>query len=185
MRVIAAATFFAAIAMIPAACVIADPPTDLPQLGELRPRIVRESVVPSMSSVIGQWPGTFIIPVELSNPLSDLEWAAFMDYNPASSSGFLDNGAVDKSAADGGIRTVRVDLKPPPDNGCHIVEIVVALKWEGQKTTQSLHNPPPPGGDSATWVFNLSGDLAGCPVRDAGLTPLIDGSADAEAGTDQ
>lgn len=187
MRVIAVVTIVVATAMVADACVIADPPTDLPQLGELRPRIIRESVVPSTSSVIGQWPedGKFIIPVELSNPLADLEWAAFVDYNPTVPSGYWDNSTVEKSPATGRIRMVEVELKRPLDNGCHIVEIVVALKWEGSKTTLSLHNPPAPGGDIATWVFNLSGDPSGCAVPDAGIRPLVDAATDAEAGTDQ
>jgi hypothetical protein len=184
---IVTASIALAMAMAIDACVIADPPTELPQLGEMRPTIVRASVAPSMSSVLGVWPDKFIVPVEMSNPQADLAWATFVDFDPVTGFGIQAKGtktAAQSSAAGGG-RMLELAIAKPNDNSCHIVEIVVALRLPDEITGgKSLHTPPPPGGDTAMWVFNLSGDLAGCPVRDAGISPEIDGG-DAEAGSDQ
>lgn len=162
------------------ACVIADPPTDLPRLAEMRPTIVRASVVPSMSGVLGRWPGSFYVPVEVSDPLVNLRWASFIDYDPVTGDGYVTDGTStpEQSPADGRVRKLRVDIRDPGDNGCHIVEIVVALNLDASDTKRA-HTPQAPGGDTAMWLFNLSGDFSGCPIRDAGISPVVE----AEAGT--
>jgi hypothetical protein len=167
------------VATIIDACVIADPPSDLPRLGEMRPTIVRESVVPSMSSVLGRWPTTFVVPVELSDPQAEIAWASFIDYNPATGAGVQQfDVAKPGSSTNGRIHTLEIPIQQPADNGCHVVEIVVGLRLNAL----NVHTPEPPGGDTATWLFNLSGDLSGCPIRDAGIVPIIDADAGADAG---
>jgi len=179
-RVVATVAALVTTCVLVDACVIADPPTPLPQLGEMRPAIVRASVVPSTTSVLGSWPSKFIVPVELANPKADLFWASFVDYNPATGEG-IDNNDVstyEPSSTQGRIRTLEIPISMPSLDRCHVVEIVVALRLN-TSSTQTAHTPEPPGGDIVSWFFNPSGDLAGCPVLDAGLVPIVD-----DAGTD-
>lgn len=181
--------------LVVVACVIADPPTDLPRLGDMRPTIVRASVVPSTSAVLSQWPDAFVVPVELSNPQAVLQYAVFLDYNPAtadrndpSDTSLMVQGkkTTEDSPAQGRIRMIEVASVPRPTDGCHVVDMVVQLDNGALPTVQTLRNPPSPGGDTVTWFFNLSGDLSGCPPLDAGIRSIVDAGADGEAGsTDQ
>jgi hypothetical protein len=50
-----------------------------------------------------------------------------------------------------------------------VIEVVVALSLESRDNPSTAHTPRPPGGDSITWFYSGNGDLAGCPVLDAGL----------------
>jgi hypothetical protein len=166
------------------ACVIADPPTDLPTLPELRPVIVRGSVVPSASSIVGRWPDKFIVPVELVDPSVRIFYSAFVDYNSATGEGI--DGAPQTSdfelnSTNGRVRTLEVPITPPSLDRCHVVEVVVALRLKATTDPKNAHTPDEPGGDSVTWFYSPSGDLAGCPVLDAGITPL-DLDAEAEGG---
>ena len=177
------ATFATACATV-AACVIADPPTDLPRPAERRPTILHSSVVPSTSAVLGRWPDKFIVPVELSNPNADIAWASFVDFNPVTGEGFDNNDITRRAPSEtGNIRTLEIPVGKPSLDRCHVVEIVVALSLNAS-STQTLHTPEPPGGDIVRWFYSPSGDLTGCPVLDAGLE--LDGSADAgtEAGAE-
>lgn len=183
-RVVATVAALATTCVLADACVIADPPTPLPQIGEMRPTIIRASVVPSTTSVLGTWPSTFIVPVELSDPKADLFWASFVDYNPATGEG-IDNNDVSKyepSSTRGRIRTLEIPITTPSLDRCHVVEIVVALRLN-TSSPQTAHTPEPPGGDIVSWFFNPSGDLSGCPVLDAGLFPDAGAGDAAEAGS--
>lgn len=163
------------------ACVIADPPTDLPRPSERRPTIVRASVVPSTSSVLGSWPSKFIVPVELSDPLAEISWASFIDYNPVTGEGFIqdDTSKYEPASTRGNIRLLEIPITVPSLDRCHYVEVIVALRLN-TRDPRNAHTPEEPGGDSVGWFFSPSGDLAGCPVLDAGLQPL----SDADAGDD-
>jgi hypothetical protein len=166
------------------ACVIADPPTELPRSPERRPTIVRSSVVPSTTSVLGSWPSKFIVPVELSDPRADIQWASFVDYNPATGEGFdqTSKSRDEPAATNGNVRTLEIPITTPSSDGCHVVEVVVALRLN-TTDPRNAHTPESPGGDSVSWFYSPSGDLAGCPVLDAGLTPFdVDAEASAEAG---
>jgi hypothetical protein len=171
-----------AAAILVNACVIADPPTDLPRLPDKRATIVRASVVPSTTSVLGSWPTKVIIPVELSDSRATLKWAAFVDYNPATGEGYDSKGESNEATStNGNIRTLEIPITTPSSDRCHIVEVIVALNLNLNTTdSRTLHTPEPPGGDSVSWFYSPSGDLAGCPVLDAGLNPRVD--SDAEAG---
>lgn len=182
LRALAGGTLLALAALIVGACVIADPPTELPRSPDRRPIIVRGSVVPSTTSVLGTWPSLFIVPVELSNPLSPLQWATFVDYNPVTFDGFDQNGVspYEAQTTRENIRMLELPISKPPSDRCHVVEVVVALNLN-TTDIQNVHTPLPPGGDSVSWFYSPSGDLAGCPVLDAGLEPI---EADAEAGAE-
>lgn len=161
------------------ACVVADPPSDLPVLPELRPTILRGSVVPPPSAVLGRWPQTFKVPVELSDPRSPIIWAAFVDYNPSTGEGLDGQPRIsefDPGSTEGRVRTLDIPITTPSLDRCHVVEVVVALRLVATTDTRNAHTPAPPGGDSVTWFFSPSGDLAGCPVLDAGL-PADDGGS--------
>ena len=166
------------------ACVIADPPTELPRPAERRPTIVRASVVPSTTAVLGSWPSLFILPVELSDPRSDLLWATFIDYNPATGEGFIqtDKSVYEADSTNGNIRMLEIPIPVPSADRCHVVEVIVALRLN-TRDPRNAHTPEEPGGDSVSWFYSPSGDLAGCPVLDAGLQPLQPDS-DAEAGVE-
>jgi hypothetical protein len=163
-----------------ASCVVADPPTELPTLPPSRPVIVRGTVVPSVSAVLGRWPETFIVPVELVDPRVTIYYSAFVDYNPATGEG-LDGRpqAIQPTSTPGAIRTLEIVITPPALDRCHTVEIVVALNVSSFTDPRIAHTPPEPGGDSVNWFFSPGGDLAGCPTLDAGI-PVGDADADAE-----
>jgi hypothetical protein len=162
-------------------CIIADPPSDLPRLPERRPTIVRSSVVPSASAIVGTWPTKFIVPVEMSDPTLDIAWASFVDYNPFTGEGF-DNTDVSPggSSAQGNVRVLEIPIGQPSLDRCHTVEIVVALRLN-TSSPQTTHTPEPPGGDIVSWIFSPGGDVAGCPTLDAGLVGVVDAGSDAES----
>jgi hypothetical protein len=171
-------------ALVVGACVIADPPTELPREPTRRPTILRSSVVPSTTAVLASWPSLFIVPVEISNPLSTIEWATFIDYNPATGDGFKQAGdsTYESRTTNGNIRTLELPIAMPTSDSCHLVEVIVGLDLI---TTdgRNAHTPQAPGGDSVSWFYSPSGDLAGCPVLDAGLSRVPDAEAGAEAGS--
>ena len=58
-----------------------------------------------------------------------------------------------------------------------MIEVVVALRFAGQDGI-GAHAPLEPGGDIVTWFYSPSGDLAGCPVLDAGIEPIAPDAGD-------
>ena len=161
------------------ACIIAEPPTDPPRLPLARPTIVRGSVVPPASQVLGRFPAKFIVPVELFDPTATFEWAAWIDFNPATGAGleFFGTSEFEQANTVGRVRTIEVPLLRPADDRCHVIEVVVALRFAGQDGI-GAHAPLEPGGDIVTWFYSPSGDLAGCPVLDAGIEPIAPDAGD-------
>jgi hypothetical protein len=169
------------------ACIIAEPPSDTPRLPESRPTIVRGSVVPPASNVLGRWPDKFIVPVELSDPTAPFDWAAWIDFNPETGEGLeaLKTSEFVQANTTGRVRTLEVAMLAPSDDRCHVVEVLVALRFAGQEGT-GAHAPLDPGGDIVTWFYNPRGDLSGCPTLDAGIEPIApDAGADAADGAVQ
>lgn len=182
---VASLTSLVTVGLLVEACVIADPPTDFPELPAMRPTIVRASVVPTPSRVIGRWPDRFIVPVELADPRATIWWSAFVDYNPDTGVG-LDGQPTqsdyESTSTLGRIRILEIPIStptPPALDRCHVIEVVVALNLN-TSDPKNAHTPLEPGGDIVTWFFNPSGDLAGCPTLDAGLPepPPSDGGAE-------
>lgn len=168
-----------------ASCVISEPPSDPPRLPRSRPTIVRGSVVPPASNVIGRFPEKFIVPVELFDPTADFEWAVWVDFNPATGEGleFFETSRFVQANTTGRVRTLEIALPAPSDDRCHVIEVIVALRFAGQSLT-GAHAPLDPGGDIVTWFYNPRGDLSGCPMLDAGIVPISDASSEAgEGGT--
>lgn len=155
------------------ACVIADPPADLPTLPAEAPRIVRGSVVPSPDAILTQWPDKFVVPVQLADARSTVLFTTFVDFNPASDTGFkqLETSSFDLTTTQSSTRLLEFSIDEPSDTTCHKIEMVVALQFAGTTDARGLHTPGSSGGDSVTWFYSPGGDLAGCPVLDAGLQP--------------
>ena len=157
------------------ACIIAEPPGALPRLPASRPTIVRSAAVPPPSTVLGTFPEKFVVPVELADPTASFRWRAFVDYNPLTGAGFVAGGEskFDRASLDSGARVLEIPVPPPPDlDRCHVVEILVALRFAGEFEGKQAHTPEEPGGDNVSWFYSPTGDLEGCPKIDAGgLSP--------------
>jgi hypothetical protein len=182
---LAAGLFIAA--GIVGACVIAEPPLDLPTAPVVRPTIIRSMCVPKTTSVFTGWPEHFYIYVQLSDPRQTFFAIPFVDYNPSTGDGY--GKAVQSTPVPGDanpVRMVEVDITQPLNDGCHTVEVVVALQPD-LRTGISAHSPADSltNGDSITWLYSPTGDPSGCPIVDAGLRPIepVDGGDDGgEAG---
>ncbi len=156
-------------------CILAEPPVELPKLPLTRPVIRRGSVVPSADAILGTFPSTLIVWVELSDPTLSFEWSAFIDYNPLTGDGLVFEPAKStyepgQLTSEGHGRSVTVPLPVPADlERCHVIEVVVALQFVStQINGLNAHTPADPGGDSVTWFYAPGGDLRGCPTLDAG-----------------
>lgn len=162
-----------ALSGIVGACVLAEPPTDLPALPDLPATIVRASVVPTASAVLLTWPSRFIVPVQIIDPRSTIRYAAFVDYNSHDGLGLVQAATSEfgQSLQDGNIRLLEIQMNRPSDDRCHLVEIIVARNLV-TTNGQQAHNPLEPGGDIVSWFYNPSGDLAGCPSVDAGISAV-------------
>lgn len=172
------------------ACVIAEPPAELPSNPNVRPRIIRATAVPKTTSVFTGWPDLFKIDVQLSDPRQSFYATSFVDYNPSTGDGYQNNTFSTPSSGDSSsVRKISIAITQPSDDGCHTVEIVVANEFVEVQSGNGINAHTPKDrvndGDSITWFYSPTGDLAGCPVLDAGLSPIapIDGGDDAgEAG---
>jgi hypothetical protein len=166
-----------------AACVLAEPVGDLPRSGQQRPTIVRASVVPSPTAVLGTFPDKFIVPVELADPTVTFQWAAFIDFDPTTDTGLqlYADSTFEAASLSGRTRLLEIPIPAPQDlERCHVIEVVVALQLESTTRPREAHTPRlgGPGGDSVTWFYSPGGDLAGCPalVIDAGPDARPDGA---------
>ena len=189
LAVLAAGAACALLIVVQDGCILAQPSGELPTIPETRPTILHASTVPSETSVVTRWPQSdeFVVPVELVDPTVRIEYAAFVDYDeltgdglqgPAQDSNFLAANTVDRT------RTLTVVIPQPDDLGrCHKVEVVVALRLSSTDDGKHAHTPAEPGGDIATWFYNPSGDLNGCPALDAGIDAALDAGDASEGGT--
>jgi hypothetical protein len=169
-----------------AACVLADPPAQIPVPPIQRPEIERELCSPGVTQILETWPTEFDVPIQAFDTTSSIQWQAFLDYDVTQSHPIA-RGQLDADPAqDAGVRLLNARLPAPPMlQDCHIVEILVARSFP------DIHTPDTYGGDSVTWFYSPTGSLDGCPVydagpRDAGTEGAVDGgggdAADAEGG---
>ncbi|MCL2725004.1 MAG: hypothetical protein FWD69_11265 [Polyangiaceae bacterium] len=150
------------------ACVLVEPPDDLPATPPTRPTILHASAVPSTSAVLSVFPSKFIVPVEITPATASFAWAAFVDYNPHSGEGLVGvthTSEFDPTTTQDGVRLLEVSINPPDTGGCHVIEVVVALHL----SDTDPHSPASPGGDIVQWFYSPSGDMRGCSVADAGI----------------
>jgi hypothetical protein len=155
-----------------AACIIADPPTDLPRPTPRKPSIIRSTADPPTTAILGRFRDanqnqSFNVQVE-ADPTVTLQWRLFVDYDPVVGGVAASAGSGSKSpdlaAPDAGVREVQMfadGIPAPPDpSRCHIIEGIVALAFNGVDP----HAYDPNSGDSIVWVYSPSGDVSGCPI---------------------
>jgi hypothetical protein len=148
-----------------AACVLVEPPGELPPLIEQRPLILHQFVVPPTTQILESWPvGGFFVPIQVPDPTATVQFHAFVDYDPIAPT-TPQTGLLSPDAnQDGGIRDLDLIVDVPNDlTACHTIELLVANSFVEN------HTPDAVGGDSATWFYAPGGSLARCPVFDAGL----------------
>lgn len=162
-------------------CLIAEPQTDLPTVPTFRPLVVRGAAVPSPNGVLGVYPEQLIIPIELVDPSVTFKWRVYVDYNPITGGGLEVDGTSAPSGVPARIRTLEIQTVRRTDlDRCHVIEFIVAKSFLGESEGKNTHTPAEPGeADNITWFYSPTGDLAGCPVLDAGLIPRIEAGADA------
>ena len=152
------------------ACIIAEPPTNLPVPQTRRPTIVRDRVEPPASGVLGVFPTDgFIVFVDV-DPTTGFDWRIFVDYDPLNPSSSLKNAdrvPPDPGASEGGLVRVTMAVSPPSLDQCHVIEALVGTfaNTNDQHTFDDANG----GGDSISWIYSPSGDLRGCPIVDAGI----------------
>jgi hypothetical protein len=185
---LAAVGWLVVVAAAQEACVLAQPSGDVPRLPASRPTIVHPSLVPPTSAVLTRFPDVFKVPVELVDATVAFQYAVFVDYNPLTGEGLVDGprtSLFDLENADPDKRTrlLEISFPAPAELGrCHVIEVVVGLRL-GTNDPKNVHTPDEPGGDIATWFYNPSGDLGGCPTFDAGIDARPDGDP-GEGGTE-
>jgi hypothetical protein len=164
-----AATCAVAGACALAACILADPPPDLPKLAPHAPIILNDSVTPPLNRILLEWPQEFVVPVELLDRQSSFSWRVFVNYDPPFHTEIGPFASVDAAGNpdlfDGGVTTVRFRPLQPDPNACNRIEFVVARSFD----PQSAHTPDSLGGSSVTWFYDEGGH---CPQS------AFDGSAD-------
>lgn len=171
-------------AMVGAACVVADPASDLVAARVFRPTIVRGSVVPPVSGVLTRFPSEFVVPVEVLSPGDDFEWKVFVDFDSVHSAAFPvlgETSAGDPSDPNMTVRAIAFTLAAPQSGDpallhCHVVEFIVARRFQ----PDSPHTPDGIGGDSVSWLYDPTGTLADCPVY-GNVTFAEGGDGDADA----
>ena len=155
------------------ACVLVEPPADVPPPAGGPPVILQDQVVPSTTEVLESWPLEFIVPVEVPDTTVALHYQVFLDGDYGSP--YVRPQELDP-VGDAGVRTIYASLAAPALDACHTLEIAVAYQFDG------LQVPEPPGGDSITWFYAPNGSLEGCPVYDAGPAASVDASEGGDDG---
>jgi hypothetical protein len=180
----AAVVAAAILTLVFAACIIADPPTDLPRPATRKPSIFQAGAQPSNAKVLGFWPDGFIVEVD-ADPVMSLEWRLFIDYDPSTGRGFVGRNTVPGTpgSPDAAVRSFKMqpnDLTAPDPTRCHVIEGLVAYHYFDPPPIQNEHAFERNLGDTIVWFYSPTGDLSGCPV----IHSALDGSfSDAEAGT--
>jgi hypothetical protein len=154
------------------ACIIADPPAQLPAPPVPSPRILRDQVQPPASAILGAFPETFTVPVLVGSTDQTFLAHLYIDYNENEpGGGFADEEFSGPEATDAGnVRYIALANSrevPVDPNECHRIEALVATAFYGLEGRDG-HTPKDPYADSVAWWYSPSGDLRGCPTYDAG-----------------
>jgi hypothetical protein len=148
-----------------AACVLADPPADLPVTPLAPPEILREDVQPP-DSILQTFPSQFVVPVAADPRAGVLGWQFSVDQVPV-----LRPPSGQEIPADGGVLLVFNPTQTPDAQECHTLELIVSYP-------DDLSVP----GDSVTWFYFPTNSVTNCPVFDAG--PLDAGPDGDASGND-
>jgi len=168
------------------ACVLADPPPlqELPP--PMRPVINHLGASPPLGEVIGLQPDNappmpFSVPIQV-DPNETFQWRVFIDlHRTLSSPPALLKFSFDQGVGGDGGTTVTFDINFAADldpTTCHTIDFVVANLFIND-TTFAADPQDPPGGDSASWIYEPVGN---CNVYDAG--PMPEAGPDASDGSD-
>jgi hypothetical protein len=163
------------------ACLLPLPPEPAP-LPNLRPFIVRASVIPAPEKVMTVLPKTAIVPVELVDPSVRFEWRLYVDYantavlddptNPDDLGGRVASGVSVSDGTGSSKRVLEIPLSAvgelpglglSPDR-CHLIEVLVAQAFVGPSRREG-HTARPPGGDTVSWFYSPNGTFEGCPTQ--------------------
>lgn len=165
-----------------AACILADPPPELPDPSPQRPAIVHGGAVPTLNHDIDSPADLdrFIIPVEVDAD-QVLLYKVFIDFDPPNPLFIIQDGKVDVPRAGASTsRTIDFSLGEGlvDPKKCHDILVTVALDW-----AQGGYSPvTPPGGDQARWSYRPKG--VACEAYDAGPLPADAGTDAADAAAD-
>jgi hypothetical protein len=162
-------------AVLGAACVLIEPPGELPPLVPQRPVILHELVVPSAAQILESWPiDGFTVPVQTAGSTS-IVWQAF--YNNNTHTVGAAPASIKVTDPSGLVTLPGIQLTRPTDpTACVTIEIMVANNFLQD------HVPDAVGSDDVTWFYAPGGSLDRCPVFDAGL---IDAGFDAGDGPNE
>jgi hypothetical protein len=135
------------------ACLLADPPADIPVAPLVPPEIVRVDVQPPITSFLDSTDVFFIVPVSIDPRQDSLEWEWFIDNVglPAKHVDTIDGGTLVVLS----VGVVPATALPPGE--CHTLELVV--DYPGVTSVPS---------DSVSWFYSETRTFAGCSVFDAG-----------------
>jgi hypothetical protein len=147
------------------ACLLADPPADLPVLPIEPPAIETANVTPSVPSLLQTWPSEFDLPVVADPSESELEWEVLIDHI------VVDGPNPVSIPEDGGVFLSSIPVPFPLSSlaECHTLEIFVF--YENDTSAE----------DSVVWFYSPTGNFDDCPVWDAGVDAASD---DAAGGND-
>ncbi len=148
-----------------AACILADPPPELPKPPSRRPTIVAGSVFPPSNQPLLDLPIEFRVPVEVPDPTKPYEWRVFVDFDPLQNTDSEQSGSGGGTSDSPDLDVVRFSVNRERLLGaCHRIEFVVALRFDGARSAD------PSGSDSITWFYAPPGtNLAGCTPYEGGV----------------
>ncbi len=148
---------------LPLACVIVDPPAELPVVPSRYPVILHSLVVPAANNPLLELPQLFIVPVELNDPNRSFFYSLFVDFESSDLPSIQDQTEVTDKGAN-----IKVLAFPPPRDltkGCHRIELLVSY-------TQPVRGAV--GSDSITWFYTPpETSLLGCSAFDGGVVPML------------
>jgi hypothetical protein len=150
------------------ACLLADPPADLPVTPFAPPEILRTEVQPPITSFLDALPNQFTVPVAADPSQKELLWE------------FSEDGAGETNSApivDGGVLLAIAPPTPTNLQECHTLVLVV-----------SYADLPTVPADSVAWFYSPTRSFDGCPVfdggpQDAGSESSDNGSSDDGSGS--
>lgn len=153
-----------------AACLVTDPPGDLPAVPLRAPRILSASVAPPLLDPIQSLEpsSSLIIPIEV-DPDERLEVRWFVDFdatlNPQPAEVILVEAPT---GAESTVRTVTIAIGGIDPTRCHSILVLAAYGFAGN----SPYTPRPAElYDQAVWFYRPGGNTVACPAYDAGTFP--------------
>jgi hypothetical protein len=165
-----------------AACVIIEPPSQLPGLPSFRPTILHASVVPKPQQVLLSL-DEFVLTIETLKTNQSFEWNWFVDYP----NGVSGNTVSVRPTDDQTTHIVQFNLRELTldPNTCHLIEFIVGFRLDGHSASSENPEDNPrdaKNGDIVSWFYNPDGRLEGCPSYRGPDAAADDAEAGADAG---